>query len=145
MSTSYQHKKLPNSNFFPSTLNDWSNFDDSIRNPETISIFKNRLLSFIRPVQSKYYNLFDLPGLIFLIYLHLGFGYFNEDRFCHNFQEYMNPLCSCSLEVEDTLHCLLHFHHFPQFRNDLINGVKYVYDNFESSSDKVKMFRWKQK
>ena len=44
--------------FFLSTLNDWFNFD-SIRNSESISAFKSRLLLFIRLVQSKYYSIFD--------------------------------------------------------------------------------------
>ena len=68
MSTIYQNKKQPNTNlplpnglfqifFFPSTLNNWFNLDDSIRNSESISIFKSTLLSFIRPAQRKYYNI----------------------------------------------------------------------------------------
>ena len=44
----------------------------------------------------------------------------------------MNPLCSCSLEIE--VHC----HHFNHIRIDLMNSVKSVYDNFESLSDKNK-------
>ena len=34
--------------FLPSTLYDWFNLDLNIRNSESVSIFKNRLLSFIR-------------------------------------------------------------------------------------------------
>ena len=36
--------------FFPSTLNDWFNFDLNIRNSVLILIFKSGLLSFICPV-----------------------------------------------------------------------------------------------
>ena len=50
----------------------------------------------------------------------------------------MNPLCSCSLEAEDTLHYLLHCHHFNQNRLDLVNSVKSVLDNFESLPDNIK-------
>ena len=71
--------------FFPSTLNDWFNLDDSIRNTESISIFKNRLLSCIRPAESKYYSIFDPPGLKCLIRLSLSFSHLIEYRFCHNF------------------------------------------------------------
>ena len=39
--------------FFPSTLKDWFNSDASIRNSESIAIFKSRLLSLIRPSQSN--------------------------------------------------------------------------------------------
>ena len=49
--------------FFPSTMNDWFNLDSTIRNSESIAIFKNRLLSFIRPIPSNVYNIFDPIGL----------------------------------------------------------------------------------
>ena len=42
---------------FPSTLNDCFHLDVNIRNPESISLFKDRLLFFIRPVQSNIYNI----------------------------------------------------------------------------------------
>ena len=50
----------------------------------------------------------------------------------------MNPLCSCSLQIEDTLHYLLHYHHFNHICTDLMNNVKSVIDNFESLSEKDK-------
>ena len=73
-----------------------------------------------------------------MIRLGLGFSDLNGQRFGHHFQDCMNPLCSCSLEVEDTIHYLLQCRHFLQFRNDHMNSVKSVSDNFGSSSDKVK-------
>ena len=124
--------------FFPSTLKDWFSLDESIRNSETISTFKNRLLSFIRQVQNNIFNIFDRTGLKFLTRLRLGFSHLNEHRFRHNFQDCMNPLCSRSLEIEDTLHYLQHCHHFNHIRIELMNSVKSVYDNFESLCDKYK-------
>ena len=59
--------------FFPYTLNDWYKLDETIRNSESISIFKSRLLSFIRPRESNVYNTFDPIGLKVLTRLHLGF------------------------------------------------------------------------
>ena len=50
----------------------------------------------------------------------------------------MNPLCSCSLQIEDTLYYLLHCHHFNHICTDLMNNVKSVIDNFESLSEKDK-------
>ena len=82
--------------FFPSTLNEWYKLDETIRNSESISIFKSRLLSFIRPLESNVYNMFNRIGLRFLARLRLGFNHLNEQRFRHNFQDCMNPLCFCS-------------------------------------------------
>ena len=112
--------------FFPSTIKDWYKLDETIRNSESNSIFKSRLLSFIRRLGSNLYNVFDPIGLTFLTRLHLGFSHLNELRFRHSFPDCINPLCSCSLEIEDTSHYLLHCHHFSQYRIDLMNSVKLI-------------------
>ena len=67
--------------FFPSTLNDWFNLDINIRNYESISLFKCRLLSFIRPVQNSIYNIFDPKGLKFPTRLRLDLSHLNSHRF----------------------------------------------------------------
>ena len=64
--------------FSSSTLNDWFKLDDSLKNSESISIFKRKLSLFIRLVKSKYYNIFETTGLTFLICLRLGFIHLNE-------------------------------------------------------------------
>ena len=66
--------------FFPSTLKDCFSLDESIRNSETISTFKNRL-SFIRQVQNNIFNIFDPIGLKFLTRLRLGISHLNEHSF----------------------------------------------------------------
>ena len=50
----------------------------------------------------------------------------------------MNPLCSCSLEIEDTSQFLQHCHHFSQYRIDLMNTVKSILGNFGFYSNNVK-------
>ena len=121
--------------FFPSTLRVCFNLNENIRNSESISIFKNRLLSFIRQVQNSVFNIFDPKGLKLLTRLRLEFSHFNEHRFRHNFEECVNPLCSCSLKTEDTQHYLLHCHHFTPLLINLMNNVNSVLYNFESLSD----------
>ena len=71
--------------FFPSTLNEWFKLDDSIRNSESIDIFKSKLLSLIRPVQSNIYSIFDEKGLKLLTRLRLCLSHLNEHKFRHNF------------------------------------------------------------
>ena len=124
--------------FFPSALIDWFQLDIAIRNSESVAIFKSRLQSFIRPIQSDVYHIFDPMGLKFLTHLRLDLSHLNERRFRHNFQDYLNPLCSCSLQTEDTKHYLLHYHHFSQYHIDLINSVKYAFGGFDSLSDNAK-------
>ena len=98
--------------FLPSTLNDWFYLHINIRNSESIFLFKYRLLSFIHVVQNSIYNIFELKKSKFLTCLRLGLSHLNAHRFPHNFQDCLNPLCSCNLETEDTSRYLLHCHHF---------------------------------
>ena len=116
--------------FFPSTLNDWFKLDNNTRN--------SKLLSFIRPVQSNIYSIFDPEGLKLLTRLRLDFTHLNEHKFRHNFQDCQNPLCSWSLEIEDTSHYLLHCHHFSNHRIDLMNSVNLIISNFKSMNDNIK-------
>ena len=69
--------------------------------------------------------------------LRLGFSHLNEHKFRHNFQDCLNPLCLCSLEIENTSHYLLHCQYYSEHRINLINSVKSISDNFESFSDNV--------
>ena len=84
---------------FRCTLSYWFNLGLSIRNSESISIFKSKLLSFILPLQNNIFNIFDPQESKMLTRLRLGISHMNEHKFRHNFQEYMNPICSYSLEI----------------------------------------------
>ena len=128
-----------NYSFFPATLNDWFNLDLNIRNSESISIFKIRLLSCIGPVQININTIFlTIKGLTFLTRLRLGLSRLNEHRFRHNFHDCLHTLCFCSLEIEDTWHYLLHCHHFSHHCVVLMNSGKSICDNFDSMPDNVK-------
>ena len=94
----------------------------------------------IHPVQTNIYNIFDPKSLTFLTRLRLGLSHLNEHRFRHNFQDCLNTLCSCSLEVEDTSYYLFHCHQFSHHRFDLMNSAKFVCDNFDSISDNDKEY-----
>ena len=96
------------------------------------------MLSFIHPVQNNIFNIFDPEGLKFLTRLRVGLSHLNAHRFHHNFQECLNPLRSCSLEIEDTIHYLLHCRYFSNQRTDLLNSVNLVVQNFELMSQNSK-------
>ena len=40
--------------------------------------------------------------------LQLGLGHLRDHKFKNSFQDCLNPLCSCGVEVETTVHYLLH-------------------------------------
>ena len=90
--------------FFPYTVEALFSLDPTIMNSKSSEIFKSKLLAFIGPVQRSVYRVFNLQDLKFLTQLRLGLSHINEHRFRHNFNDCINPLCSCSLEVENTFY-----------------------------------------
>ena len=63
----------------------------------------------------------------------------NEHRFRHNFKDCINPFCSYSLEVENTLHFFLQCQHYSTFRMGLINEVNQIDKKFSCLSDDNKV------
>ena len=111
------------------TIEAWYSLDLSITNSNSLEFFKSKLLAFIRPGQRSIYNVFNPQGLKFLTRLRLGLSHLNEHRFRHNFKDCINPLCSCSLELENMLLFFLDCHH-STFRMGLMNKVNQIDESF---------------
>ena len=93
------------------------------------------MLNLIRPKCNETYGIHNPTGLKLLIRLRLGLSHLNDHKFNHNFRDCINPLCSCSLSVENNVHFLLHCHHFSLQRQTLMNNIKSIdKDNINASN-----------
>ena len=88
--------------FFPSTIIEWNKFDRGLRKAESLLLFKTNILTFIRPSLNSVYNCHSLKALKFITRLRLGLIHLREHKFKHSFQDTINPLCSCGLDIEST-------------------------------------------
>ena len=84
------------------------------------------LLEIGRPVQNSIYKVFNTLGIKFLTRLRLWLSHLNEYKFKHNFQNCLNPLSFCSLEVESTIHFFLHCNFFDKFQQILLETVEKI-------------------
>ena len=84
------------------------------------------MLNLIRPKCNDTYGIYNPTGLKLSTRLQLGLSHLNDHKFNHNFKDCINPLCSCSLSVENNVHFFLHCHHFPLQRQTLMNNIKSV-------------------
>ena len=125
--------------FFPYTLNEWNKLDEGIRTTSSFLTFRKNLLNFIRPSGNSIFDINDALGIKLLTRLRLGFSHLNEHKFRHNFRDSINPLCSCSANIETTEHFFLHCHFFDSIREKLVRNVSSVYQQFLQSSDKDKV------
>ena len=94
--------------FFPSTITEWNKLDLSIRNSTSLHIFKGRLLQFVRPLENIVFTCHNPIGIKYLTRLRLGFSHLLYHKFKYGFLDAVNPLCSCSTAIENTVHYFLH-------------------------------------
>ena len=108
---------------FPSAINEWNNLESQIIESETFSIFRSSLLKQIRPNARSTFNILNPLGIKYLTRLRLGLSHLREHKFHHHFNDTLNPLCPCNLEVESVSHFFLHCHFFDNERLILMNGI----------------------
>ena len=95
-------------NTFPSTITVWNKLDLSIRNSTSLNIFKGRLLQFVRPLENSVFTCHNPIGIKYLTRLRLDFGHLRYYKFKHGFLDAVDPLCSCSTAIENTVYSFLH-------------------------------------
>ena len=103
---------------------------------KSYSIFKNsEFLRIGRPVPKPRFNMYNPLGLELLTHLRLGLSHLNEHSFNQNFEDFINPLCLCSLEVKSTAHFFLNCHTFVNIRNTLLNKLNSINCDISTCSD----------
>ena len=53
-------------------------------------------------------------------------SHLREHKFKHNFQDCLNPICSCGLDIESTSHFLLHCSTFNDERFTLLSTLNKI-------------------
>ena len=110
-----RHNFFKNS-FFPSTIIKWNNLDPSLRNSKSFVVFKNSILKFNRP----------FPSIRLITRLHVCMCHLHEHKFKHNFQDCLNPICSCSLDIKSSSHFFLHCPTFNDERYTLLSTLNKI-------------------
>ena len=93
------------------------------------------MLNLIRLKCNDTYGLYNPTGLKLLTRVRLGLSQLNDHKFNHNFKDYINPLCSCNLSVENNVHFFLHCHHFSLQRQTLMNNIKSIDNDIINETD----------
>ena len=119
---SFKHNLFKNT-FSPSTILEWSKLDLSLQSSASYNVFKNSILKFIRPSPNKIFEYHNPKGIKLVIRLRLGLSHLQEHKFKHSFQDTLNPLCSCGLDIETTSHYFLHYPLFHTERSTLLNNI----------------------
>ena len=111
------------------------NLDPNLRNSENFGIFKNNILNFIRPKPNSFFNCCNLKGIRLITRLRLDLSHLREHKFKYNFQNCLNPLCSCGSRIESTSHFLLHCPIFRDKRHTFLSTLNIIDSKLLESND----------
>ena len=96
--------------FFTSAIIEWNKLDlITIRNAKSFGISKSNILKFIRPTPRRFFNCYNHKGITLITLLRLGRSHLREHKFNHNFQNCIDLLCSCGMDIESTSHFFFHY------------------------------------
>ena len=110
--------------FFPSAIIEWNKIDSNLRNSKSISVFKEKILNFIRPSPNSVFDIRNPKGIKLITRLRLGLSHLREHKFKHSFQDTLNPLCNCGQDIESTTHFFLHCPFFINERRTLLSTIR---------------------
>ena len=79
--------------FSPFCIKEWSKLDIKIRNLLSVSRFKKLLLIYFKTVENSVLDVHNPIGINLLNRLRLNFSQLNENEFCQNFRDTVNPFC----------------------------------------------------
>ena len=72
------------------------------------------------------FNVDRSEGLKFLTRIRLGLSHLAYHKFWHNFQDYVNPICSCGQKIETSAHFLLYCSNYHCPRQTLFKNVNKI-------------------
>ena len=121
--------------YFPATIMEWNKLDVTLRKSESLPYFRNALLKIGRPTGKPVYNFHNPICLKLPTRLRLGLSHLNEHKFKYNFQDCINPLCTCSLEIESLSHFFLYCHYFTNIHSTLFSELQSIDVNITKFSD----------
>ena len=111
--------------YFINTIYEFNLLNSEIRNSKSISEFKRKLLSVIRPTKKPVFVNSTVTVTRYLTQLRMRFSPLNAHRLRHNF-DCLSPLCVCGAGDEDNEHFFLHCHLFQAMRSELFGQLSEV-------------------
>ena len=91
--------------------------------PFTLLFSKIIFLHVLDPPQVVFFHYDSHKRIRPIIQLRVGLSHLREHKFRHNFQKFLNPICSCDLDIQSNSHFFLHCHIFHDGRRTLLSNL----------------------
>ena len=88
---------------------------------------------------SKIFQCHSPNGIKLVTRLKLGLSHLPQHKLKYSFQDTLNPLCSCCLNIETTSHYFLHFHLFHAEWSTLLNNINEIDSTILNKSESFVM------
>ena len=118
-----KHNFFKNS-FSPSATFEWNKLDLNLRNSKSISVFKGKILTFIRPSPNSFFNIHNSKRIKLITKLRFGVSHLREHIFKHSSQGTINLLCNCDQDIESATHFFLHCPFFIYERHTPVSTIR---------------------
>ena len=107
--------------FLPSSVREWNNISEDIRNSDSVSAFKYALKKELNlPLIPNYFRFGTRKLQVLHTRLRTNCSALNNDLFLKNMSD--SPFCACG-QIEDADHFLLHCIEYADSRNMLYNSL----------------------
>ena len=120
-----KHNYFKNS-FFPSTVIVWNKLDLNIRNSESVTSFKSKILKFIRPSENSIFLCNNPKGIQLLTRSRLGLSHLRDHKFKLDFLDTLNLTCNCSQDVKTSCHYFLLCSLYTNEKLALLNFIQSI-------------------
>ena len=99
------------------------------------------MITYLETIYLRVCDPCQIPYITFMIRLltrlRLGLSHLNEHRFNHNFDNCINPLCTCTLETESTTRFFLHCYFYSNIRKILLVDLHVININIKNFPETV--------
>ena len=112
--------------FFPDTVKSWNIIGSEFTSLRSISLFKNSLLSLIRPAKKSVFGIHNPGRTRTLFQLRLGLSDLKSHKMHHKFPDIDSEFCACYQEAETTIHFFCSCSFFTTLRISLVDTVSEV-------------------
>ena len=112
--------------FFLSVIVQWNNLDLNVRISRSLNILTKSILKPITPSSNNIFNSYNPKGIKFITRLSFVQSLLPEHKFKHSFQNLLNPISNCGLNIESSSCHLLHYLIYNTERYTLLSTLKNI-------------------
>ena len=125
-STPFIRPERNENSFYPYAIKRWNELGEDSKFKPSVQSFKKHLYDFVRPFGHSLFGIHDQYGIKLLTKIRVSFSNLREHRFNHNFN-CDNPLCSCGIEDETSVHFFIRCPHYITLRSILLSKISNLF------------------